>query len=706
MSLDQSEYTTEKQRMSERGHGDSLLSRKNEYLQALHDITLGLLRRHDVQGLLQAIVIRAGKLMETDHCYVYLKNSSSTEMIMVFQSGIYDGLVHYPISPGQGLCGRVWQNAEPVWVDDYSKWEGRLPDPDRDIMHAMAGVPLTSNGEVVGVLGLAFVEPGRVFTAEMISQLAQFGELASLALENARLVEDSQRELAERKKAEALLRKLSVAVEQSPVSIVITDVHGTIEYANSHFTRLTGYSTEELIGQNPRVLKSGFTSAADYRKLWETILQGGEWRGEFYNIKKNGDHYWEMALIAPIRDENGTITHFVAIKEDITDQKKLESQLRHSQKMEAVGQMAGGIAHDFNNILTAIIGYSTIMQMKLPDESSLKVTVDQIIATAERGASLTQGLLAFSRKQVNNPVRIDLNAVIERVEKLLIRLIGEDVRLLTELQAEPLPIMADSMQIEQVIMNLATNARDAMPDGGTISISTETVQLDNQFVSAHGFGEKGRYALLVFSDTGCGMDEKAVKRIFEPFYTTKETGKGTGLGLSIVYGIIKKHGGYITCNSLIGMGTIFQIYLPLTDTEALPPVEAIPVEPTRGGSEVILLAEDDQATRSLAREVLENFGYTVIAAEDGTQALEQYRQHHGEICLVILDAVMPGMKGVDVYREISAITPDMPVIFCSGYGADAVEGHLPAGGRIHFIAKPFLPRELLAAIREVLEHGN
>lgn len=685
---------------------DAQLHRQNEYLQALHETTLGLIRRMDVTGLLQAIVIRAGKLIGTEHCFVYLKNAYGNEMDMVFQSGIYDILVHHPITPGQGIAGRVWNTGEPLYVDDYSRWEGRLPDADRDVLRAMAGVPLKAGHKVVGVLGLAFTEPGIGFNDEQRNLLTQFGELASLALENARLIEDSQRELAERKKAEESLRKLSVAVEQSPASIVITNTAGIIEYVNPHFTMLTGYRPEEVIGLTPGVLKTGNTSSEEYRQMWETILSGGEWRGEFLNRKKDGDQYWEQALIAPIRDEKGIISHFIAIKEDISDRKRLENQLRHSQKMEAIGQLAGGIAHDFNNILTAIIGYATILQMKIDIHSPVKNTADQILAAAERGAGLTQGLLAFSRKQISNLNRVDLNEIIKRVEKLLVRLIGEDIRISSILTEQELPLIADSIQLEQVLMNLATNARDAMPNGGNITIRTEVVTIDSYFIQSQGFGEQGTYAMLSFSDTGSGMSEETIKRMFEPFYTTKEIGKGTGLGLSIVYGVIKKHGGYVTCKSSPGNGTVFCIYLPLTLDMKGAKAEDADTTPFCGGHEVILLAEDDETMRMLTKDLLEEFGYKVIEAEDGYQAMEKYRAQNAMIQLVILDAIMPGMKGMDVYREIHKINPHARVLFCSGYNLDMIKGNDKLDQNLHFIAKPFVPKELLMKVRKVLENAS
>ena len=682
---------------------DAQLHRQNEYLQALHETTLGLISRLDLNDLLQAIVTRAGALAGTEHCFVYLKNASGTEMHMMFQSGVYNSLAHHNIHPGEGLAGRVWSTGEPLHVDDYSTWKWRKSDPKRDVLHAMAGVPLTSGDEVVGVLGLAFIEPGVVFSNEQMGLLIQFGELASLALENARLNDASQRELLERIKAEANMRKLSAVVEQSPLSIIITDTAGTIEYVNPHFTQLTGYTSEEAIGLNPRILKSGETSAEEYGKLWNTILAGGEWRGEFHNRKKDGDLYWVQAYISPIRDTANCITHFIGIKEDITERKELEDQLRHSQKMDAIGQLTGGIAHDFNNILTAIIGYSSILQLKLPDDSPLKKSAEQIITTAERGASLTRGLLAFSRKQVSNPVVVDLNEILNRVHQLLLRLISEDIRMEIIPQPQGLPVMADNVQLEQVLMNLATNARDAIPKGGSIVITAEAVSMGSDFELTKGFGQPGEYALLTFTDNGKGMDDGTIKRIFEPFYSTKELGKGTGLGLSIVYGIIKKHNGYITCHSEIGIGTSFHVYLPLLAGSG--PVEKkTTLESGRPeqGSGVILVAEDDVAARLLAKEILEEFDYSVLEARDGQQALEVFRENLDRIDLMILDVIMPKLKGREVYDAVRAIDPSMKILFCSGYPKEMVTGQGGIEQGMDYLAKPFTPKELLMKIREML----
>jgi PAS domain S-box-containing protein len=690
--------------LERREQGDLQLHSQNQYLQALHETTLGLIGRHDVAGLLQTIVTRAGKLVGTEHCFVYLKNAAGTAMDIQFQSGIYNSLEHHRIVPGQGIAGRVWSSGEPLHVDDYSLWEGRLPDTDRDTLRAMACVPLKVGEEVVGVLGLAFIEQGVVFNDQQMEVLGQFGELVSLALENARLIEESLRELTERKRAEEHLRKLSVAVEQSPASIVITDTSGIIEYVNPYFTRLTGYTIDEAVGRNPSILKTGQTGSEEYRQMWETILAGGVWHGEFYNRKKNGDLYWEQALIAPIRDNSQAITHFIAIKEDITERKQLEGQLRHAQKMEAVGQLAGGIAHDFNNILTAIVGYASIMQLKLPDDSPIKKYAGQITDTAERGATLTQGLLAYSRKQVSNPVVVDLNEIINRVHQLLLRLISEDIHLEINLDPHGLPILGDSGQIEQILMNLSTNARDALPHGGSIVITTETATIDSDFVLSNGFGRPGRYALLTFADSGDGMDAGIARHIFEPFYTTKELGKGTGLGLSVVYGIIKKHKGYIDCHSSVGLGTTFRIYFPLLDSVPALPGETVQekIEDIQGG-DYILLAEDDETTRMLGLDILKEFGYSVIGAIDGVDALERFRELSGRITLVILDVIMPKMNGREVYDAMRRIDPNVRVLFYSGYAREIV---ISQGGKeaMNYLPKPFTPKELLMKIREVL--GN
>ncbi|HEY6871997.1 MAG TPA: PAS domain S-box protein [Geobacteraceae bacterium] len=688
--------------ITERKRAEEVLIRQNEYLAALNETTKGLIGRLDLTSLLHAIISRAGALMKTSHSYIYLLDRTRDRMVRESSTGVFADFFDFMIKKGYGLVGKVWQAGRPLAVDDYQAWSGRLPDPAREVLRAMIGVPLTSGNEVVGVIGLARMEEGKCFGEEEVDILTRFAELASLALDNARLYEAAREELRERKRAEEQLRKLSHAVEQSPVSVVITDPAGNIEYVNPKFTAVTGYSPEEVMGKNPRILKSGERPGTEYETLWQTITAGREWRGEFHNRKKSGELYWEMASISPIRNGDGEITHFIAVKEDITERNKLESQLRHSQKMDAIGKLAGGIAHDFNNIMTAIIGYASILDMKLDPAGPFGNSVKQILFSARSAANLTEGLLAFSRKQITNPRPVKLNETVRRVEKILERLIGEDIELKTSLAGEDPVVMADPLQIEQVLMNLATNARDAMPGGGALSIATDLVLLDERFAKSHGLKRPGRYAKLQVADTGIGMDGDTVKKIFDPFFTTKEVGKGTGLGLSIVYGIIEKHNGAINCYSEPGMGAIFTIFMPVVRARV---ADAVPeaVVQVCGGTETILMAEDDGVVRKFARELLEEYGYTVIEAVDGEDAVLKFRAHRDAVQLLVLDLIMPKKNGMEAYEEMRKLKPSVKAIFSSGYEEETVhkKGKLEPG--LNYLAKPVTPETFLTKIREVLE---
>jgi len=380
---------------------------------------------------------------------------------------------------------------------------------------------------------------------------------------------------------------------------------------------------------------------------------------------------------------------------------KLQTQLIQAQKMEAVGQLAGGIAHDFNNILTVIMGFGCILQDKMNKDDPLRPNVDQILAAAERAAHVTQSLLAFSRKQVMNPSYNNLNNIVHGVEKFLRRVIGEDIQLETCFTAERLQIFADSGQIEQVLMNLATNARDAMPNGGKLSLQTEMVQLDEHFIKPYGYGKAGWFAQLSVTDTGIGIDKELCAKIFEPFFTTKEMGKGTGLGLSMVYGIIKQHNGFINVNSEPGQGTTFRIYLPLINADQATQVEEN-LQVPRGGSEMILLAEDDPTIRCLLATILRDFGYKVVEAEDGEDALAKFREHTQAIQLLVLDVIMPRKSGPEAFAEIKNYRPDIPVLFLTGYTADLIRSKGVMADGCEVLMKPVFPLNLARKVREML----
>jgi PAS domain S-box-containing protein len=413
------------------------------------------------------------------------------------------------------------------------------------------------------------------------------------------------------------------------------------------------------------------------------------------------DKVWEVRAV-PVKNELGEIENVIEIGRDITEMKKLEQQLVHAQKMEAIGQLAGGIAHDFNNIITAMIGYGNLVLMRIAEDDPVRHYVEQILVTADRAAELTQGLLAFSRKNVLNMQPVKLNDVVNGLQSFLWRIIGEQIEIETDLSKQQIIIYADNSQVEQVLMNLATNARDAMPGGGVLSLKTEISELDDGFVKAHGYGEPGKYACISVTDTGVGMDEETAKRIFEPFFTTKEAGKGTGLGLSIVYGIVKEHHGYILVYSSLGTGTTFRVYLPIIDSDEQKHEIQQYFEP-QGGGETILVAEDDALVRDITAKLLVGYGYTVIEAVDGDDALRKFADVQGQVHLLILDVLMPNKGGREVAEEVMRRSPGTKVLFASGYPLDLLVNKNILLEDVNFFTKPIAPRDLLQKVRAVLD---
>lgn len=414
------------------------------------------------------------------------------------------------------------------------------------------------------------------------------------------------------------------------------------------------------------------------------------------------DRVWEIRAV-PVKDEQGETVNVIEIGRDVTEMRKLEQQLVHAQKMEAIGQLAGGIAHDFNNIVTAIMGYGNLVLMKLPEDHPVRHFVEQILVTSDRATELTKGLLAFSRKEALNMQPVKLNDIIVGFQSFLERIIGEQIEIKTYLCADDISIYADSSQIEQVLMNLATNARDAMPNGGTLSVAMDTTELDEHFVRVHGYGEPGKYVCVSVTDTGVGMDEETLKRIFEPFFTTKETGKGTGLGLSIAYGIVKEHNGYILAYSTPENGTSFRIFLPMMEESAVRKIEVTPYPQIEGGRETILIAEDDPQVREITAKLLAGFGYSVIEAGDGDEALEKIAEVQGAVDLLILDVLMPKKGGREVALAVCSQFPEIKVLYNSGYPLDLLVKKNILAENVAFFTKPIAPRELLVKVREVLE---
>jgi len=414
---------------------------------------------------------------------------------------------------------------------------------------------------------------------------------------------------------------------------------------------------------------------------------------------------WEV-----IRDHDGKLIKILGANQDITERnqaeeerKNLENRLHQAQKMEAIGQLAGGIAHDFNNILTAIMGFAEVMTMQMSRENPLLHYVSQILAASEKAAGLVNGLLVFSRKQILNKRTYDVSEIILGIKKLLQRLVPEDIGFEIKLTDVDMVIMADKGQIEQVLMNLVTNARDAMQGGGVLTIEAELFVMDDDFIRCHGFGIPGTYSRLTIRDTGCGMNNQSQKKIFEPFFTTKKVGEGTGLGLSIVYGIIKQHNGFITIDSSPGNGASFYLYLPLVDEKLCEQAVEKQDRETPRGNETVLLVEDDEIIRELNRMVLETAGYSVIDAIDGSDALEKFQNNCPLIDLLVTDVVMPNLDGKQLYEEARKIRPDLKVLFISGYTSDVLDSRGMANERRNFMKKPAMPSEFLRKLREVLD---
>ncbi|KAF0182835.1 MAG: PAS domain S-box [Nitrospirae bacterium] len=514
-----------------------------------------------------------------------------------------------------------------------------------------------------------------------------------------------------RKHAEAQNRLLLQAIAQAGEAVMVADRDGIILYVNPAFEKVTGYANNEAVGQNPRFLKSGNRDDAFYREMWATISSGKTWRGRFENKRKNGVLYTEDATISPICDDRGDVVSYVAVKRDITDmlslqneKDRLEGQLRHAQKMEAVGRLAGGIAHDFNNMLHVILGYGEIILQKLHQEDPLREDIEEIVKAGQRSAALTRQLLAFSRKQPLQPEVLDANVLLRNLEMMLRRLIGEDIDLQLVSSAEPAYINADPRQIEQVILDLAVNSRDAMPHGGTLTIETALVELDDQYAQANVEFVPDWYVIISVTDTGCGMDKETIAKIFEPFFTTKEKGKGTGLGLSTAFGIVKQSGGNILVYSEPGKGTTFKIYIPGSRTAPELKTERGDEHSRPGVSLQILLVEDEDLLRGLFAAILTNLGHHVAAAAEGGEALLLVKEKGLKPDLVITDVVMPGMSGSALAERLQRCIPSIKMLFMSGYPENNITCReaLASRSHIHFIQKPFAIKDLAAKIEQVM----
>jgi two-component system, cell cycle sensor histidine kinase and response regulator CckA len=514
-------------------------------------------------------------------------------------------------------------------------------------------------------------------------------------------------EIAEHKRTTEALQLRDRAIQTVSQGIIITDPKqpdNPIIYASTGFERITGYGADEAIGRNCRFLRGKDTDKETVGKLREAIAAGRSCAVEILNYRKDGTPFWNALSLNPVPDENGEVAYFVGVQNDVTERKKLENQLRQSQKMEAVGRLAGGVAHDFNNLLTIISGYSQLM-LALPDVSSnIRESLRVISEAGEQAATLTRQLLGFSRQTLLQPRILDMNAIIDDTGKMLRRLIGEDILFTTVLDPNLSLVKVDPGHLDQILMNLAINARDAMPTGGKLTIETTNVLLSDDEAALHIDCKAGEHVMLAITDTGCGMTPDILAHIFEPFFTTKEIGKGTGLGLAMVFGIVQQNSGCIHVYSEPEYGTTFKVYFPAVVGQVIPKRNSA-LKPEVGGTETILLVEDEESVRKMALISLQMHGYKVLTATDGKDAL-QIMQTYGEpLDLVLTDVIMPNVSGPELARNLQVQFPQVKVLFMSGYTDDAVVRHGLLEADVSFIQKPYTPTELARKVRQILD-GN
>jgi two-component system cell cycle sensor histidine kinase/response regulator CckA len=519
-------------------------------------------------------------------------------------------------------------------------------------------------------------------------------------------------EIAERQRAEEALgaseRRFRELLETVHLVAIILDKKGNITFCNDFLLILTGWTRDEVLGRNWFDMFLPDEARTTVKPMFMELLASSAIPKHYENpiVTRSGARrsiVWDNTVL---RGADGSVVGTASLGIDVTEHRSLEEQLRHAQKMEAVGQLAGGVAHDFNNLLTVIIGNCELIKLKAGQANPLSSYVEQILLVSGKAARLTQSLLAFSRKQLLSIEAVDVNECIRGVEHLLARIVGEEIDFRLGLAVAKLPVMADRGQLEQVLVNLVANARDAMPSGGDLLIETRRSDLDTIAAELHGLENAGAYVVIQVSDTGSGMDETTRKKIFEPFFTTKEVGKGTGLGLAMVFGTIRQHGGYINVYSEVGRGTVFKLYLPLIQEETgrmdhMPQELAAP-----GGSETLLVVEDNEDVRKTTAAILENFGYRVIEAADGEEAIARFMASADSISLAILDVIMPKMSGKEVYDALRKVRPDLKVLFTSGYAADIINRRMMMEEGLHFLQKPASPMELLQKVRELLDSGS
>lgn len=718
--------------ITEQKKTEDALKRLNHVLRILTRCNEILVRAEDEEVLLRDIcrtIIEDGT-----YCFAwvgYAENDPEKTIRPVAQAGMELGLTGNlgltwaDKEKGRGPSGTAIRTGRPCLIKDVLN-DPILAAKNEQTTHqgfrSILSVPLKYTNSVLGSLCVYASMPD-AFDAEEIKLITQLANDLAYGImsihirdkhrQTAEALFESAKEYQKLAKAHDQKQQLLVALLDSiPDLIFYKDPKGVYLGCNKAFESFAGCTEKDLVGLTdldifPKEVGEFF------RKMdREMMSQGTARRNEELVDYPDGRKVLLDTLKTPFYDQSGNLLGLIGISRDITyqkqseeERKKLELQLHQAQRMEAIGQLAGGIAHDFNNLLTVITGYSEIIKVKLQPESNFQNYIDQILTAGERAAELTNGLLTFSRKQVMRTRPLDLCDLAQGLKKMLRRLIPEDVDFSTQLFDKPLIVMADGGQLEQVLMNLVTNAKDAMPKGGKLTIGLSPVEMRERFEHAHGMGKPGKYACISITDTGHGMDAETREKIFEPFFTTKEVGKGTGLGMAIIYGIICQHNGYVTVASEPETGTTFQIYLPLMETDERSINESKQEELPAGGTETVLLAEDDPAVRDLHSMMLEEAGYTVIGALDGSDALDKFFSHEMKVDILVSDVIMPKLDGKRLIEKIREVRPEMKVLFMSGYTKDLFVQRGILDKEFNFLSKPVSANELLKAVRDILDQN-
>ncbi|NOZ24483.1 MAG: PAS domain S-box protein [Nitrospirae bacterium] len=656
----------------------------------LHRAAVALNESMSLDDTLKTILDAARGLIYADYAAIALFNEKG-EFSKLISNGIDTEEIRQRVGSfpkGKGILRMMQLSLMPVRIDDVTKHEafsGHMPEGHPVITNFLGYPIFSSKGLPLGSIYFANKITGP-FTEEDERLLMAIASDAAVAIQRVSATEE--------------LSRFKRIIDSAFDIITFTDQDGQIVYVNKAFEELTGYSKAEVLGRGLFVLNEGIYGEEFRSNILDGVRSGNPWRGELINRKKNGEEFIVSSVIFPIHSDSGENIIFVSIQRDITEEKKLYEQLLRAQKMEAIGTLAGGIAHDFNNILTAVLGYAEVIKHKIRKDDPIYKGIDIIERSAQQGAALAGRILGITRKEKLELKPVDINSIIRETFDILNRSIPKEINIELNLNEGIPPIKADPVQIQQVVMNLAINAKDAMPEGGILRIETDRVGRENG--AANGITSEGGFVRLTVSDTGEGIDNDLQSRVFDPFFTTKETGKGTGLGLYIIHSIVTNHGGYINLYSEPGKGTRFNIYFPeykgdAGDTETFEEDELT-------GSGLILVIDDDQHIRELGTDLLESLGYTVLTAANGMEGIALFREHRGEIRAVILDMIMPRMSGSEVFQRLQSMDPDVKVVLCSGYSHEGLAGirELLDSGVKGFVQKPFTRKTIATVLKQVL----